>query len=537
MNKDTNKDTLTLSRRLWQKDLSLWQPALDDPGVAREISRRLGWLDVFDWLPGALPEVVEWADKIAQSGRFKHVVVLGMGGSSLAPLVFSSLFAPREGYPVMSILDSTSPDMVAGVAAQDVAGTLFIVASKSGTTLETMDLYRFMFDQVGKHNDRPGEQFVAITDSGSWLENHARETGFCRVFLNPEEIGGRYSALSLFGLVPAALHGIDVMALTRRGAEFARASRQGTDNSAEQLGLMMADQALAGRDKMLLSLSPALSTLGAWIEQLVAESTGKQGVGVLPVCMDHQQSIPGAGDTFRVRISLGPLASASDDSAKLAWELGQPLDIGAEFFRWEFATAIAASKLGINPFDQPNVAEAKQSTSRFISGEGKPEPGRQHDTGHFTVEWMQQAGPGSENGNEINLPVAPQPGNYIALLAYLPIQPRLVEALEALRRALAEKHRVVSTLGFGPRYLHSTGQLHKGGKPDGIFLVFSDAEPDAGEQLAVPGRDYSFNSLIDAQANGDQAVLAEHRLPVMRVRLKGDRLAAIKAFATALLHG
>ena len=520
----TASDTRAVTKRLFNKDVTLWSPAERDPGVAAEIAQRLGWLDVFEWLSDAAATLSMWAGQVAASNRFDRTIVLGMGGSSLAPLVLSKLFSPRKGYPVMTILDSTSPSMVRGVLDGDIGRTLFIVASKSGTTLETMDLYRFFANELANRGVAPGTNFVAVTDQGSWLEQHANEIGFAKVFLNPPDIGGRYSALSYFGMVPAALHGVDVEDLVSRAKTYSRTILDGSDQHAVRLGINMANELNNGRDKLMLLLAPELSDLGTWIEQLVAESTGKEGTGILPVCAGPDPVT--TPDAYRISIKMGAVDVVDDNN----WYVDAPIGIGAEFFRWECATAVASSCLGINPFDQPNVAEAKRSTERFIAGQGvNPELNRiEHPS--FIIETT-----GQETCS-VSLPVQPAAGNYFAVLAFLPIERTIHAECERLVAFVNQRFGIQGTIGFGPRYLHSTGQLHKGGKRDGIFLILSDA--DDSTSIPVPGRAYSFFELIDAQANGDQAVLVERGLPVMRVRLKGDRLESLRAFTAAFLnHG
>ncbi len=517
--------------RLWSKDTTLWQGDEVDPGA---ILDRLGWLDVFGWINNHLAEIDQWVQETVASNRYQRTVVLGMGGSSLAPEVFSKLFEAAPGHPSLTVLDSTSPDMVKSVLEQGIQNTLFVIASKSGTTLETMDLYRFFYGQVGMHSNTPADQFVAITDADSWLQQHASSEKFNKTFVNPHDIGGRYSALSLFGLVPAALHGVDVFSIVKRARQFADTSKSDDPelNPALALGIDMATHATNGQDKLILSLTPALESLGAWIEQLVAESTGKEGQGILPVC--EPASAPGyrGGDAFRVLISENQnlkLVGAGLD-AEREWYLGDVLDIGAEFFRWEFATAIAAGYLGVNPFDEPNVTEAKKSTDRFINHGESLDKHIVTDMPHFRVEGIGISDLDSEPPDVPWSSLQPTDGGYLSVLAYLPMEDECKAALEQLRNLICQRLKAACTVGFGPRYLHSTGQLHKGGAPVGTFLQLTC---DSGVDFTIPGRDYTFSDLFNAQADGDVAVLAARGLPVMRVHLKGDRLHAIQELCDA----
>jgi len=517
-----------LATRLWSKDVTLWSA---DPDVQKSIQNRLGWLDVVDWIFPQVDELIDWAGSIAEANKFNRVVVIGMGGSSLAPEVFSQLFEPVEGYPVLEVLDSTSPEMVDEVLTNGIEQTLFIVASKSGTTLETTDLYRFFFDQVASFNQTPGSQFIAITDGGSWLESHAAEQGFLRTFVNPSDIGGRYSALSYFGLVPAALYGVNVKTLLERTIVMLKTARSdiSDENPCLNLGVQMAQHALSGRDKMMLLIAEPLSTIGAWIEQLVAESTGKQGVGILPVCITHPEDMPEhypeAADGFNVAL-IENLPDAVPEESALHLSLESPLDIGAEFFRWEFATAIAAVGLAVNPFDEPNVSEAKQSTNSFIQN------GRELDlqlTGDATDFSISALDASIVEGDGVGFAGKLSANSYVAILAYLPMTEEDIAQLEQLRFQVACYYDVVCTAGFGPRYLHSTGQLHKGGAATGAFIqIVGESKVDH----AVPGRDYGFAKLIRAQADGDFSVLSEKGLPVMRFVLKGDRLQSLGALAS-----
>jgi transaldolase/glucose-6-phosphate isomerase len=471
-------------RRIWSKDYTVWKP---EP---TEISNRLGWLHVAEQMTEAAGDLVEFGRRVAGEG-YRDVVLMGMGGSSLAPEVIHATFGAAPGFPPLHVLDTTDPASILALERSlDPERTLFIAASKSGGTVETVCQCAYFFDKVKR-----GEQFIAITDAGSSLETFARQSGFRRVFLNQPDIGGRYSALSYFGLVPAALVGAPVRDLLEEATEMACACASYVpiaDNPGMWLGAVIAEAAMAGRDKLTLVLPPAISSFGTWVEQLVAESTGKEGKGILPVEGEPLGPPEVYGDDrFFVSIgddvSLRPAATLKFDGAAR---------LGAEFFRWEFATAVAGALLGINPFDQPNVQEAKDATNRILAAGGRL--------------------PDVPNDDLDALLARVRPGDYIAITAYMPRDAENEEALRRVRARLRDRFKVATTVGFGPRYLHSTGQLHKGGPNTGVFIqVITQDETD----LPVPGRPYTFGTLNAAQALGDLQSLRAHgrragRVPV-----------------------
>ncbi|MBX2868229.1 MAG: hypothetical protein KTR18_06115 [Acidiferrobacterales bacterium] len=517
-----------LVSRVWAKDPTLWS---DDSSVQKEILNRLGWLDVTDWMLQQVDEVIDWSKSVAETESFDCVVVLGMGGSSLAPEVFSKLFEPATGYPRLEVLDSTSPQMVDAIVSKELERTLFVVASKSGTTLETTDLYRYFYQEVSKTNEQPGNQFVAITDKDSWLETHAAEKDFLRVFVNPSDIGGRYSALSFFGIVPAALYGVPVKTLLEKARVLIKSARLDSveTNPSLDLGVQMAMRALSGKDKMMLLLPETMASFGIWVEQLVAESTGKQGRGILPVCVTYPGSIPehypDAGDAFNV-VVFDHEPEQNEDEEGISIVIRSPMDIGAEFFRWEFATAISAIGLEVNPFDEPNVSEAKQSTNHFIQNKLQLDLQITAETPAYSVSSTESA---LVTEGSVSFAGKLKSNAYISVLAYLPMTPETAAQLEELRFQVACFYDVACTAGFGPRYLHSTGQLHKGGAPTGAFIQLVETSK---LNQTVPGRDYGFAELIRAQADGDLSVLSEKALPVMRIELKGDRLQALGSLAS-----
>ncbi|HEX9148604.1 MAG TPA: glucose-6-phosphate isomerase [Thermoanaerobaculia bacterium] len=432
-----------------------------------------------------------------------RVLVLGMGGSSLAPLVFASSFGQRPGYPRLEVLDSTHPESVLAAAeSAPPERSVYVVSSKSGTTLEPNLFFDWFFARAEKDlGAQAGKRFVVITDPGTQLEKLARSRGVEATVLSDPAIGGRYSALSPFGIVPAVLAGIDVAELLRRARATAAACRTGDpeQNPGASLGAAIGALALEGRDKLTFSVSSPVDRFGMWLEQLIAESTGKEGRGVLPVEGEPLGAPDAYGDDrFFVRIGVGP--EGSDPAGKLARleasghpvariEISDVLDLGAEMFRWEFATAIAGSLLGIDPFDQPNVQEAKDRTNEILAGK---------DTGEAAP------GAGTKPRALSDLLESIRPGDYFAITAYLPSTADNEERLSRIRLPVRDGKRVATTVGFGPRFLHSTGQLHKGGPDTGVFLQITAAPSVV---LPIPGRPFGFERVIAAQAAGDLAAL------------------------------
>ena len=474
--------------RILRRDHTVWKP---DP---TEIIDRLGWLDVVPAMRAHLEDLRGFAKEAAVDG-FTRAVLCGMGGSSLAPEVMRYTLGVADGMLDLVVLDSTHPRTVERVAAAlDLDRTLFLIASKSGSTIETRSHLAYFWDRTQQKADR----FVAITDAGSPLEQLAGDRRFRAVFTNPPDIGGRYSALSLFGLVPAALLGADLDRLLATAGAMADACAR-SDGPGAWLGAVIGEAALAGRDKLTLLFEPALQHLGDWIEQLVAESTGKEGTGILPV-VGEQLGPPEAYGDDRVFVATGDV-----DGLDALEGAGHPVvrieatadDLGAEFYRWEFATAIAGHVLGIHPFDQPNVAEAKAATAEILQG---------GDQG----EQLDGAGLAS-------VLATIKPGDHVALLAYLDRVPEAEARLARARSRLRDRHRVATTIGFGPRYLHSTGQLHKGGPNTGVFIQI--VEPGYGREVEIPGEAFTFGGLIDAQARGDLRSLSARGRRVARTTL------------------
>ncbi|MBW3591543.1 MAG: bifunctional transaldolase/phosoglucose isomerase [Actinobacteria bacterium] len=477
--------------RMWRRDHTVWKP---EP---TEISDRLGWMTIIEPMVELLPMLEDFAGK-ARADGFTHCVVLGMGGSSLIAEVLGYSFGGAGDGMGLTVLDSTHPAMVARVRdSLDLEHTLFIVASKSGTTVESMSHFGYFYSLV----ENP-EQFVAITDPGTRLQRLGQLMGFRAVFLNASDIGGRYSALSLFGLVPAALIGMDMRELLEQAEELECACQQfvpADENPGAWLGAALGAAAKNGRHKLTLVLPESVKALGSWIEQLVAESTGKEGTGILPVVGEDLGSVESYGDD-RIFVSLGrddrlePLAKAGHPVIEI--DFAEPIELGGEFYRWEFATAVAGSILGVNPFDQPNVASAKEATKQILASEKAEEP---------------------QLGDLDALLESVSPGDYVAILAYIDRTDEAAEALQEARLAIRDKYRVATTVGIGPRYLHSTGQLHKGGPGYGAFIQVVDTDP--GEDLPIPDADYSFGELIRAQALGDLRSLRDSGRRVARVSL------------------
>ena len=505
--------------RLWRRDGTLWTT---DPKIARSIEERLGWLGTPEAVEDFLAPVAAFRRDVAA----RQIVLLGMGGSSLAPEVMAGAL-PRNGPPLI-VLDSTAPEAVRAVEQIGLEHTVFVVSSKSGTTTETRTLAAYFLHHAAP---LPGAAFLAVTDEGTPLARQAATPPFARAFINPSDIGGRYSALSFFGLVPAALCGVDVRRLMERTMPMVRACR-GTnvaDNPGAWLGAVLGAAAAAGRDKLTLATSHGLAGLGAWIEQLIAESTGKQGRGLLPVdgepLADADDYDP---DRLFVRIALAAevnaameerldrLAQAGHPVVRIT--VADPYDLGAELFRWEVATALAGFLMGINPFDEPNVQQSKDITNSLLvvyQHEGRlPEerPALQDDGIALSGE---VSGGSVGDALEVFLRAA-HPPQYVGLLAYLSRTPQHEEALAEMRRIVRERLRVATTRGFGPRYLHSTGQLFKGGPPTGRFVVFTAESP---LDLEIPGEPYTFGTLLRAQALGDVQALRAGGRAVLHIHL------------------
>jgi transaldolase/glucose-6-phosphate isomerase len=517
-------DAARFAARLWERDATLWSerplPERDD---------RLGWLA----LPSSMEAAAEDLERFAADARaegVRHVALLGMGGSSLAPEVFQRALGNAAGWPALSVIDTTHPDAVRdALASIDARRALFVVSSKSGTTLETLSLFRAAWSALERAGGDapPGRRVAAITDPGTPLAALAAERGFRRVFAGPPDVGGRYSALSVFGLLPAALTGADVRGMLARARAMAAAcggaAGPAADNPGLALGAALAESALRGRDKVTFLTSPAVGAFPAWLEQLVAESLGKDGKGIVPVA-DEPAAPPAAysGDRVFVAIWLGGEGARDlDDRVALlaaaghpvvTMRLSEPRDLGAEIVRWEIAVAAAGAALGVHPFDQPDVERAK-ALARSAMSEGRT-PGGAAD--ERPVDAADRAALAAAARAWL---ASARAGDYVAIPAFLAPSIETRRALGGLRAALLARTRLATTLGFGPRFLHSTGQLHKGGANSGLFLQIVD-EPRA--EMPVPETDFTFGALVRAQAVGDARALRERGRRLLRASVGAD---------------
>jgi glucose-6-phosphate isomerase len=486
--------------RVFDHDETLWG------GPGPEIGNRLGWLTIADRMLGQAGDLRALLEEVRGEG-FTDAALLGMGGSSLGPEVIRRSFGDLEGGLRLHVLDSTDPGAVRELEdSLDLEKTLFIVSSKSGGTVETLSHMRYFLERSGGD----GSRFVAVTDPGSPLIELARGAGFRRVFENDPNIGGRYSVLSLFGLVPAALVGVDVEAMLRSAQD---GERSASDHGL-WLGAALGELALRGRDKLTFVVSDPIASFGLWAEQLVAESTGKQGKGILPVA-DEPLGDPAAYGDDRVFVHLRNSGEPDARVEELAGA-GHPVitidaggtdDLGRIFFLSEFATAVAGWALGINPFDQPNVQEAKDNTARVLEMSEPPQIDEADDDALRGL--LGQAAP----------------PHYVAIMGYVQPSDEFDAAVADLRAAIRDSTKATTTFGYGPRFLHSTGQLHKGGPPTGLFLQLIH---DGDEDIQVPEADYTFGTLKNAQAAGDLLTLRDHGLPAERVRLEGDPAQALR---------
>lgn len=519
--------------RVWSNDHTVWG---DDPA---EIADRLDWLHLPETMPAALERIDRFVDGVREDG-FQHVLLLGMGGSSLAPETFSRVFAAADGRPSLDVLDSTHPDAVRAVEKDlDLSRTLFIVATKSGTTTETLSFFRHFYRRIGERSesDSPGGRFVAITDPGSPLVDLAHRNKFRDVIINNPNLGGRYSALSHFGLVPAALIGVDVRRLLARARDASIACAPSVpldQNPAAELGALLGAAAAEGRDKLTFILSDAIAPFGAWVEQLVAESTGKDGTGILPVVGEPLAEPEAYGDD-RLFVHLRFRDDESQDAAleRLAeaghpvarFETGDRYALGEQIFLWELGTAIAGHLLRINPFDQPNVESAKaqarklvdvyRRTGRIPSGESEP----------LTTD-------------RLSTFLDPcRSGDYIAVHAYVRPSDSVTDASESLRASLLDRFGLATTFGYGPRFLHSTGQLHKGDRGNGRFVqLIADPRHDLPipDDASSDAASLTFGTLITAQAWGDRRALLDGGRPVATYVVPPDPATLIRQMADKL---
>lgn len=519
----------------------LWNP---DPAHQAVAANRLGWLDVLPLINTHAAHLTAWARDAR--GRFDAFALLGMGGSSLAPEVIARVAAsPRDGAR-FAMLDSTDPDAIAALATRlEATKTLHIVSSKSGGTIETRSHAEFFWARAAT---RSGQGFVAITDPGSPLAQLATARKFEHVFLNAPDIGGRYAALSLVGLVPAALLGLDVVAIAQRTSAMVDACQPATptyDNPGLVLGALMAVSALNNANKLTLLTSPSLLPFAAWAEQLVAESTGKDGNGVIPVVGEPLDRVEFGSDRCVVALRLKDEASpALDEILTVLRNSGTPLveivlpdrmAVFGEFYKWEIATVVAAALLGVDPFDEPNVKESKDMTASILDrvertkSFGIPTP--VVETDHLAL-WGAPSSPHPSIEAALRAFLAPvKAPMYLSLLAYLNPTPQVETAITKIRRVMGPALGVPTLFGWGPRYLHSIGQLYKGGPPTGTFIILTS---DHTTDLPIPEAPYTFEQLEMAQALGDLEALGKHTRPALRIHLKGDLLTALAELERAL---
>jgi transaldolase / glucose-6-phosphate isomerase len=532
------------TKRLWDHDPALWK---SDPAHQKIIRNGLGWLSVCQSMLEHIEGVVNFAEEVRRAG-FKQAVLLGMGGSSLCPDVCRATFGAVPGYLALHVLDSTVPAAIESLERSlNLAETLFLVSSKSGGTAETLSFFRYFYERVTKlKGGDAGSHFVAITDPGTSLEALAKEMKFRAIFHGYPDIGGRFSALSNFGMVPAALMGVDVRDLLERAERMAQASKSCVpvrENPGVALGVVLAEAAQAGRDKITFEVSDSIGTLGDWLEQLIAESTGKEGKGLVPVIDKPLGPLSVYGDDrLFVQIKLSDFSDAQEEAKLAALEkaghpvvriaMGSKMDLGAEFYRWEVATATAGALMGIDAFDQPNVQESKDNTNRLLDEyrrRGKlPEgpPSFEFDGLRiYTDSEPRRVITGSKDPTTPESDLESQfrrflarmkPKGYVALMAYVESSSRNKVLLKSIRLRLRDMLRQATTLGFGPRFLHSTGQLHKGGPDEGLFLQFT---ADDASDLPIPGEPFGFSILKKAQSLGDMQSLASRKRPILRVHL------------------
>ncbi len=522
--------------RIWAHDFTVWK---SEP---TEITNRLGWLHAPFSMARQLDRLDAFVSGVRSDG-FERVLLFGMGGSSLAPDVFARAFGPAPAHPVLTVLDSTHPAAIADVERRhDLSRTLFLVATKSGTTTETLSLFRYFHSRVqeAEGEAEAGRRFVAITDPGSPLVDLAARHGFRETFLNNPNIGGRYAALSLVGLVPAALLGIDVARLLERAQKTSIDCARFEpldENPAVWIGATLAASTLGGRDKVTFLFPPSIASFGDWIEQLIAESTGKEATGILPIVGEPVASSAAYGDD-RLFVSFSLEGDGPDERALseleraghtvIRIELADLYSLGGQFFLWELSTAVAAHALRVNPFDQPNVEAAKRLARELVDGFTR--------TGRLSAT---ESTPLTADGLVAFLTGA-ELGDYVSLQAYLPPSDRLTEAFTALRVGLRARFDLATTFGYGPRFLHSTGQLHKGDRGNGRFVQFVSSH-DA--DLPIPGEDegstsaLTFGTLIAAQAGGDRQALLDAGRPVATFVVPSDAADAIRRGAEELGEG
>ncbi len=535
-----------LPERIWNKDPSLWK---NDPEIQKKILNRLGWLNIPEAMLTQVTGLQTFATLIKEAG-FKDVVLLGMGGSSLCPEVLRLTFGVAEGYPKLTVLDTTDPASILKVAKSlDLKQTMFLLASKSGSTIEMKSLYQYFANLIRENTEDPiGDHFIAITDPDSPLADLARINQFQKVFIAPPDVGGRFSALTYFGLLPAAIIGIDVQNFLNRAIEMIKDSSAPVSiekNRSMKLGAILGTLGLAGRDKVTLVTSESISSFGLWAEQLVAESTGKEGLGLVPIAGEDIGKLEVYGDDrlfvyLRVDADDNTLLDKKMDQLQKAGHplvrlhLRDRLDLAGEFFRWEMATAVAAVISKVNPFDEPNVSSSKAITMKVLEEHKRTGQFEQPPTimgtddisfcGVLTsvsTSASTSTSPTAQSLSEVLTQFLKQsvPNDYVALMAYFECSDQHESLLQAFRLKIRNRFHLATTLGYGPRFLHSTGQLHKGGPANGLFIQLTSGDK---EDINIPGLAYSFGVLKRAQALGDFKALSEKGLRVIEIRLAAD---------------
>lgn len=523
-----------INERIWDRDTTLWK---GDKESTQMISNFLGWLDVASKMMEAVPRILQFVRKVRTAG-LTHVIVIGMGGSSLVPLVFERIFETGENGLVVSIIDTTDPATIQAIERKvSLKKTLFIIADKTGVTAETNALRDYFYEKVKAiKGDDAGSHFVAITDPGTPLVEKARALHYRHIFINFEDISDCYSALSYVGMVPAALMGLDVKALLGRAIHMQRSCQTHTipsENPALQLGAIMGEMAHQKRDKLTLVLPDSLSTLGMWLEQLIAESTGKEGKGILPITGEALLD-PSYYRDDRLFVHLHLKGENQPEVTEKLHRLtaaGYPLvtitledkwDIAGEFYRWQMAVAVASAVIGINPFDQPNVEESKERTNQILSKFEKegilPVMAPPITEGQLTFFTYRNKFKDAEGLLDTFMD-GEHAGDYLAIQAFLPEEPRTDQLLQKFRTVLQQRLKRAITVTYGPRFLHSTGQFHKGGPNTGLFIQLT-ADDDI--EMNVPGKKYSFGTFKRAQADGDFTLMLTHSRRIIRVDLNGD---------------
>ena len=524
---------------LWQKDQSVW--------TNEDEAKWLGWLDIVERQIDDTAKFAAFRTEVQEAG-FTHILLMGMGGSSLAPEVFAETFGKQIGFPEFHVLDSTVPAQVAAVEAKiDLANTLFFVSSKSGSTLEPNVFKQYFFDRVSKlvGAEKAGQQFVAITDPNSKMEAVAKRDGFRRIFYGLPDIGGRFSALSDFGMIPAAAMGLNVSDFLQRTQQMVEACKieDANENPGAVLGAVLGAANKLGRDKLTIITAPTLYDVGAWLEQLIAESTGKTGVSIIPVDREKLVGYEDYGDdrVFAYLRLENDLVPNQETVVGQLERFGHPVititlpereNLGQEFFRWEFATAVAGAVMQINPFNQPDVEAAKIETRKLTDEVEKtgalPTEAAFYEEDSIRLFTDRRNVAEMDAGDSINKTLKDyltahlariKPNDYFALLAYIEMNQENQAWLQEIRHAVLDKHKVATCLGFGPRFLHSTGQAYKGGANNGVFLQITS---DDSEDLLIPEQKYTFGAVKAAQARGDFQVLLDRNRRALRVHLGAD---------------